>query len=455
MNLSSAKIHFVGIGGIGMSGIAEVLVNTGCTVSGSDLNTNIQVERLKAMGVQIHIGHHKDNLPQDCHAVVYSSAVSKNNPELLKAKENKIPIIRRAEMLAEIMRLKRGIAIGGTHGKTTTTSMVATMMIDAGLDPTIVIGGRLDLIKSNAALGKGQWFVAEADESDGSFLHLNPEILVLTNIDNDHLEHFGSFEKLLACYKDFSEKIPFYGSAILCTDDMYVNKLSKNYPKRFLSYGFNKQAQLRAENIKSSMGIQKFSVTLEGKKLGDVELLVPGRHNILNALAAIAIGIELQIDFQKISQGLNKYTGVDRRLQKIGSVNEVDVYDDYGHHPTEVSVTISALRELYPKNRIVIAFQPHRYTRTKECWNEFLGCFKGADAVAIFDIYEASEKKIKGITSEKLALAIKKKNKSAFYAGSLAKGAEKVFNILRPNDVLLTLGAGDIYKIGKEYLNKN
>lgn len=437
-----------------MSGIAEVLVNMGCTVSGSDLSSNTQVERLKAMGVNIYLGHNASNVPEECHAVVFSTAVSKNNPELIKAKAKKIPIIRRAEMLAEIMRLKRGIAIGGTHGKTTTTSMVATMMISADLDPTVVIGGRLDLIKSNAALGKGAWFVAEADESDGSFLHLNPEVVVVTNIDNDHLEHFGSFEKLKISFKDFAEKIPFYGSAILCVDDPYVEKLSKNFQKRVLTYGLSKKAMLRAEDIKSNRGVQTFSVLLSGKKLGDIKLSVPGKHNIVNSLAAVAIGLELGMEFSKIADGLSKYKGVDRRLQKMGEKNDIMVYDDYGHHPTEVKVTLSAIKELYPDRRLVVAFQPHRYTRTKECWNEFIKCFKGADILCLLDIYAASEKKLPGVTSEKLAHAIKKVNKKSIveFFGSVDKSHKKLHNVLKPGDVFLTLGAGDVYKLGKEYL---
>ena len=303
MNLGETKIHFVGIGGIGMSGIAEVLVNMGCRVTGSDLSDNTQVERLRAMGVVIHRGHLSKNLPHDCDAVVFSSAVKMNNPEIIEAKKRHIPVIQRAEMLAELMGLKRGIAIGGTHGKTTTTSMVATVLIGSGFDPTVVIGGRLDLIKSTAALGKGAWFVAEADESDGSFLKLAPELAVITNIDNDHLDHYGGLD---------------YGSAILCTDDKNVARLAAHFPKRFMSYGQKSQARLRFSNLKCQDGRQTFLVSLDNKNLGSVTLSVPGVHNIYNALAAMAVGLELQIPFASIARSLSEYHGVDRRLQKRG-----------------------------------------------------------------------------------------------------------------------------------------
>jgi UDP-N-acetylmuramate--alanine ligase len=452
MNLQNSKIHFVGIGGIGMSGIAEVLNNMGCRVTGSDQSENTQVIRLKTLGVAVFIGHRAQNVAEDCQAVVFSSAVSPKNPELLEAKKRKIPVIQRAEMLAELMRLKRGIAIAGTHGKTTTTSMMATMMVKAHLDPTIVIGGRLDLIKSNAALGRGPWFLAEADESDGSFLKLQPEMLVITNIDNDHLENFGSFSQLQASFMTFAEKIPFYGCAVFCVDDPWVAKLTKNFSKRCIRYGFSKKAQLCGQNLKASEGQQVFNVSFNGKNLGTIQLKVPGKHNALNSLAVVAMGLELGLGFEIIKEGLESFKGVDRRLQKMGEWNGVEIFDDYGHHPTEVRATLQALRELRPKRRIVVAFQPHRYTRTKECWRQFLTCFKDADLVGLFDIYAAHEKPIKKITSQHLAQAINKKN--IVYWGSVARPKVELIKILKAGDIFLTLGAGDVYKISKQFLLK-
>jgi UDP-N-acetylmuramate--alanine ligase len=450
LNLGESHIHFVGIGGIGMSGIAEVLVNMGCKVTGTDAAVNAQVERLQALGVEVKKGHSAKNLPLKCDALVYSSAVKPSNPEVVEAKKRKVPIIQRAEMLAELMGLKRGIAIGGTHGKTSTTSIVATMLLSAQLEPTIVIGGRLDLIKSTAALGKGEWFVAEADESDGSFLRLSPEIVVVTNIDNDHLDHYRDFKHLEKTFDEFCRKIPFYGVAILCVDDPFVAKLASQFDKRMMTYGLNKKARLRANNLKSVGSQQTFEVSLDGIDLGRVTLNVPGRHNVLNALASVAVGLELKLTFDSIAKGVGQYRGVDRRLQIRGQFNEAVVIDDYGHHPTEVLATLAALRQAYPKNRIVVAFQPHRYSRTKTCWKQFLICFKDADVVGVLDIYAAGEAKIPAINSPKLAKAASKKNKNISYWGSVKASEKKVRSFLKPNDVFLTLGAGDVWKLGAE-----
>ncbi len=450
MNLGEAHIHFIGIGGIGMSGIAEVLVNMGCSVTGSDAAVNSQVERLQALGVKIKKGHSTENVPEPCDAVVFSSAVKKNNPELIQARKRKIPIIQRAEMLAEIMGLKRGIAIAGTHGKTTTTSMVATMLLSAQLDPTIVIGGRLDLIKSTAALGKGEWFVAEADESDGSFLRLSPEIVVVTNIDNDHLDHYHDFKHLMATFEEFCKKIPFYGVAILCADDPYVSKLALKFDKRQMTYGLNSKARLRGIKLQSTQEEQKLEVELDGRVLGELRLKIPGKHNILNALAAVAIGLELKLSFEQIAKGLAQYQGVDRRLQKKGQFKGAVIIDDYGHHPTEVRATLEALRQAYPTERLIVAFQPHRYSRTKACWEDFLKCFRGADIVGILEIYSAGEKEIRNINSKRLAKAVVGKNIS--YWGDLKNAHKKAKMLLKSNDIFLTLGAGDVWKVGAELL---
>jgi UDP-N-acetylmuramate--alanine ligase len=470
LNLVETVIHFVGIGGIGMSGIAEVLTNMGCRVSGSDVAEGSQVERLRAMGISVKIGHAAGNIPRECNAVVYSSAVAQRNPELKEARKRKIPVIQRAEMLAELMRLKRGIAIAGTHGKTTTTSMVAAIMLSAKLDPTIVVGGRLDLIKSTASLGKGEWFVAEADESDASFLRLSPEIITITNIDNDHLDHYGSIEKLVEAYSEFAAKVPFYGLAIFCIDDPRVEKLSRAYEKRQITYGLSAKARLRARNLRlvvpeavhggavsnsssNSFGLaQEFDVDLDGKRLGSLRLNVPGNHNVLNALAAIAVGLELKLDFEAVSMGLSEFRGVDRRLQVRGQCQGALVIDDYGHHPTEVAATLQALRSAFEDRRIIVVFQPHRYTRTETCWDQFLKSFDAADVVGLLDIYAASEKPIKGITSEKLSRALAKKHKGIRYWGSHRVAMREIGKLLNGSagDLILTLGAGDVWKIGVE-----
>jgi len=454
LNLIEAKIHFVGIGGIGMSGIAELLANMGCHVTGSDQSVNAQVERLKAMGVEIHQGHKSSHVPTQCDVLVYSSAVKPQNPEIQEAKRRQIPIIQRAEMLAELMSLKRGIAIGGSHGKTTTTSMTAAMLLAAKLDPTIVIGGRLDLIKSTAALGKGEWLVAEADESDGSFLRLQPEISVITNIDNDHLDHYKNFENLQKAFSEFAHKVPFYGMAILCVDDEYVAKLAHTFDKRMMTYGFSKEAKLRAHSVKVQTTSQTFEVDLNGNNLGSITLHVPGAHNVLNALAGIAVGLELKLDFQTISNGLAQYKGVDRRLQYKGEYNGAIVIDDYGHHPTEVRATIQALKSAYSKHRLVVAFQPHRYSRTESCWQQFLECFEGADVVGLLDIYAAGETAIAEISSQRLAQELSKKQKNIFYWGEQQNVVKELSKLLKSGDVLVTLGAGDIYKLSSELILK-
>jgi UDP-N-acetylmuramate--alanine ligase len=457
LNLVEAKVHFIGIGGIGMSGIAEVLTNMGCTVSGSDLLNNAQVERLSALGVQIKEGHSKGNLPKDCDVVVYSSAVNLKNPELLEAYARKIPVIQRAEMLSELMRLKRGIAIGGTHGKTTTTSMTAAVLLHAGLDPTIVVGGRLDLIKSTAALGKGHWLLAEADESDASFLRLSPEIVVATNIDNDHLDHYKSFENLVSAFHEFLTRVPFYGLAIVCGEDPHLMGLIKNFPKRVMSYGFNQESRLRASDLVNRAFEQEFKVSLDDKLLGSIKLKVPGKHNALNALAAVAVGLELKIEFSVIQKGLESFCGVDRRLQVWGSYKQALFIDDYGHHPTEVRATISALKTSYPDKKLTVVFQPHRFSRTQSCWNDFLSCFNEADRVFLLDIYSAGEKPIPGITSIKLAENLKSQKKSDAQSLEVKFFDQKealikeLDGMVAGSDVILTLGAGDVWKISAHF----
>jgi UDP-N-acetylmuramate--alanine ligase len=445
MKLAKAKVHFIGIGGIGMCGLAELLHNMGTKVSGSDLTENAQTLRLRSLGIPVVVGQGAENV-HGAEVVVYSSAVKPDNPEFREARNLKIPLIPRAEALAEIMLLKRGVAIGGSHGKTTTTSMTASVFLEAKVDPTIVVGGRLDLIKSTALLGKGEWLVAEADESDGSFLRLHPEVVVITNVDNDHLDYYGSVENLQRAFYEFAMRIPFYGLAILCGDDPTIQKVFGDFPKRSLMYGFGKHNDLRLEGEKS-----EYSVFRGDVKLGSFKLRLPGRHNALNAVAAFAAGLEAGFSFDVCKRGLEAFAGVDRRFQFKGTANGVEVYDDYGHHPTEIEAVLSAFREKYPDRRIVAAFQPHRYSRTQLCWAQFIKCFDGADCVLITDIYAAGEKPIDGITTENLLKELKHK-KASKLAGGEAR-LPQVLSELKTGDVLVTLGAGDIWKLGQAILD--
>ena len=445
MKLAKAKVHFIGIGGIGMCGLAELLHNMGTTVSGSDLAENAQTQRLRSLGIPVVIGQKAENV-HHAEVAVYSSAVKKDNPEFREARARKIPLIPRAEALSEIMLLKRGVAIGGSHGKTTTTSLTASIFLEAKVDPTIMVGGRLDLIKSTALLGQGEWMVAEADESDGSFLHLSPEVVIVTNIDNDHLDYYGTVENLQRAFFEFAMRIPFYGLAIVCGDDPVIQKVFSDFPKRSLMYGFGAQNDLRLEGEKSS-----YTVYQGDKKLGSFRLQIPGKHNALNAVAALAAGMEAGFDFETCARGLEKFGGVDRRFQFKGAARGIDVYDDYGHHPTEIEAVLSAFREKFPDRRIVAAFQPHRYSRTQLCWPQFLTCFGGADLVLVTDIYAAGEQAIDGITTENLIKEIKHKSISHLQKGDAR--LSQVLSELKAGDVFVTLGAGDIWKLGQAVLD--
>jgi UDP-N-acetylmuramate--alanine ligase len=441
---AKAKIHFIGIGGIGMCGLAELLHNMGVSVKGSDLGENQQTLHLRELGIPIFIGHAAENL-QDADVAVYSSAVKSDNVEFRAAKTNGVPLIPRAEALAEIMRLRRGIAIGGTHGKTTTTSMVATVLLHGRLDPTIVIGGRLDLIQSTAKLGAGEWLVAEADESDGSFHRLSPEIAIVTNIDDDHLDHFGSMKHLETAFFEFAMRIPFYGVAIVCGDDERIRKVFKDFPKRIYFYGFD-----AANDFVASGSNQNYKIQFGNETVASFELQLPGRHNALNATAAYVAGHVVGLTPDKIERGLESYRGVDRRFQKRGAENSVEVYDDYGHHPTEIRAVLAAFREKFPEKTISVLFQPHRYSRTEQCWKDFLSCFKDATSVAVLDIYPAGEKPIPGIDSKRLAAEMDHKN--CVYVGSKESGLQKISETTKSGDVVVTLGAGDVWKIGDELL---
>lgn len=462
MKLAQARVHFIGIGGIGMCGLAELLHNMGAHVTGSDIAENANVARLRELGLNISIGHNAANIG-NAEVVVYSSAVKSDNPEFREARKLKIPLIPRAEALAEMMRIKRGVAIGGSHGKTTTTSLAASIFLEAGVKPTIVVGGRLDLIKSTALLGEGQWLVAEADESDGSFLKLSPEIVVITNIDNDHLDHYGSLENLKRAYYDFAMRIPFYGLAVLCGDDPLIREVFADFPKRSVFYGFNAGNDFRLEGERG-----QYKVFRDEKELGSFSLQVPGRHNALNACAALVAGLEAGFAFATCSRGLSQFAGVDRRFQHKGTINGklgsgevrgVDVYDDYGHHPTEVRAVLQAFREKFPDRRLITVFQPHRYSRTQLCWNDFTECFKGTDLLYVCDIYAAGEKPIDGITTERLCSEIKGVKAQLLPGAAAADGGDvrvaTLKSILKTGDIIVTLGAGDVWKIGMALFDSN
>jgi len=449
------KIHFVGIGGIGMSGIAEVLLNLGYKVSGSDLRGSDITERLAALGGEIYIGHRAENL-DSVDVVVTSSAVHEDNPEVMEARVRLIPVIPRAEMLAELMRMKYGIAIAGTHGKTTTTSMVATILSHGGIDPTIVIGGKLNTLGTNAQLGQGKFLVAEADESDGSFLKLSPTIAVVTNIDADHLDFYtGGIEQIKDTFVDFINKIPFYGLAVLCLEDRNIADIIPRVKKRFITYGLSSQADLRATHVRLEGGTTTFTAHYKGYRLGEISFSMPGAHNVLNALACTAVAMELDVAFPLIQEGFARFGGVGRRFQVKGEPQGIMIVDDYGHHPAEIRATLSAAKHGWPERRLVIAFQPHRYTRTKELFDDFLKCFYDADVLVLTDIYSAGEPAIEGISSEILAATIRQHGqKDVTYVPDREQVSDHLAGIIRPDDIVITLGAGNIWQAGEALLAK-
>ena len=445
------KIHFVGIGGIGMSGIAEVLLNLGYTVSGSDLKHTPVTERLAELGARIAEGHAATNL-RDAEVVVTSTAVAPANPEVIEAKRLQIPVIPRAEMLAELMRLKFNVAVAGAHGKTTVTSMIAVMLADAGRDPTAVIGGRLDVFGSSARLGKGDLMVVEADESDRSFLLLLPSIAVVTNIDREHLDHYKDLDEILAAFLAFANKVPFYGAVIGCSDAPWGERFRSLMPKirrRVTTYGLDGGADVAGESVELNPAGSTFDVTAHGKKLGRFTLSVPGRHNVQNALATIAVGLELDLSAEQIRAGLARFGGVDRRFQIKAERNGITVVDDYGHHPAEIRTVVEAAR-LRGGKRIWAIFQPHRYTRTKFLMDDFASCFAGCERVYVLDIYPASEPPIPGITSQRLVERMRELGlASARYAPSDKAVIQEVLAEARPGDIILTVGAGSVWKIGE------
>jgi len=442
-------IHFIGIGGSGMSGIAEVLLNLGYNITGSDMKASDITRRLEVLGAKIFIRHRPENI-NGSDVVVYSSAVKKDNPEIISAREKLIPVIPRAEMLAELMRMKYGIAIAGTHGKTTTTSMIATILGSHGMDPTVVIGGKLNSIGANARLGKGEFLVAEADESDGSFLKLSPTIAVVTNIDREHMDHYRDMDEVRGAYLAFINKIPFYGCAVLCMDHSNIQRLIPKVTRRHITYGFTAQADFSARDIGIKGLKTSFDVWQRGRKLGRVSVRLPGEHNVYNSLAAIIVAMELDMSFEEARDSLSNFSGVERRFQVKGEYNGVTFVDDYGHHPAEIKATLKAAKAGWD-NRVVAVFQPHRYSRTKDLFSEFLSAFNDADTLVLTDIYPAGEEKIEGVSSEALYDSIKAHgHRDVIYIPDKKDIPDCLNKITRPGDIVITLGAGNIWQVYEE-----
>ena len=444
------RVHFVGIGGVGMSGIAEVLCTLGYEVSGSDNADNATTRRLQQLGVNVQRGHAAANvLGTDC--VVVSSAIKPDNPELMEARAQRIPVVPRAEMLAELMRFRRGIAVAGTHGKTTTTSLLASVLAEGGLDPTFVIGGQLLAAGANARLGGGQWLVAEADESDGSFLRLNPLIAIVTNIDADHLENYGNdFERVKAAFAEFLQRLPFYGLAVLCIDDPEVAAIAADTPRHVMSYGFAEHADVRAEDVEQEGGRMHFTLRLPEDASIRVSLALPGRHNVQNALAAAAVGWQLGVSPQNIAAALEKFAGIGRRFNDLGEITtpqgaRVQLVDDYGHHPKELAAVFAAARGGWPHKRLVVAFQPHRYSRTRDQFDAFAAVLSEADALVLSEVYPAGEQPIAGADAKSLARAIRARGRNEpVVVSQVADLVDVLPDVLQDGDLLLMMGAGDI-----------
>ena len=447
------KIHFVGIGGIGMSGIAEVLLNLGYAVTGSDLHESEVTERLRRLGAQVFVGHQEDNLMANPSVVVISTAVKYSNPEVLEARRRHIPVIPRAEMLAERMRMKYGVAVAGSHGKTTTTSMIAAVLSAAGLDPTIVIGGRVRMLGTNAKMGQGEILVAEADESDDSFLLLSPTIAVVTNIDREHMDFHQTMERLNESFLDFINKTPFYGLAVLCLDNANVQALLPKVRKRYATYGLSAEADFCAQNLKIKTDGVELSVLHRSRPLGRLRLQLLGRHSATNALAAVAVAHELEIPFSQAADALQAFSGIHRRFEIKGEPKGITIIDDYGHHPVEIRATIGAIRESW-KRPLTVIFQPHRYSRTRDLFEDFLTAFEGADRLILTEIYPAGEDPAPGVTGEALYQAIKRKGHLDIeFVPDKSQIVERLAGTLEAGDVALTLGAGDIYKVGDALVN--
>ncbi len=454
MFLKPQHVHFVGIGGIGMSGIAEVLLSLGYEVSGSDLRASPTTERLTQLGARVLIGHKASNVV-GAKALVVTSALDENNPEVAEARRLQIPVIARGEMLAELMRLKFGIAVAGSHGKTTTTSMVATILNAAGLDPTVVVGGRVGSMGgSNARVGNSQFLVVESDESDGSFLKLAPIVAVVTNIDREHLDHYASIDEIREAFTDFVNKVPFYGAAIVCMEDPNIQRIFPDIRRRTITYGRTAQVDLEIQDVRLEARGSEFHVSRRGEDLGMFQLKLPGIHNVLNATAALGVGLEMDLSVDRIREGLAQFTGVDRRFTIRGVEGGVTVIDDYGHHPTEVKATLAAAR-LSDYKSIRVLFQPHRFTRTKFLLDDFGTAFHQADDVYFLDIYAASENRIEGVSGEALADKVRSYgHRSVHYVRGMAEGIKAIAAAAQPGDLIITLGAGNVSQAGDKILEK-
>lgn len=447
-------IHLVGIGGVGMAGIAEVLLNLGYQVQGSDLSSNPLTQRLERLGAKIHIGHSADHVGA-ADVIVVSSAIASENPEVAHAHQQRLPVIRRAEMLAELMRFKFGIAVAGTHGKTTTTSLIASVLSEGGLDPTYFIGGRLASSDSNARLGAGEYLVAEADESDASFLHLQPMLSVVTNIDADHLSSYGGdFQKLKQGFVDFIHNLPFYGLAVISADDPELQALAPDLGRSLLSYGLDPAADLRATNIRVTQWGSEFEVHRQDEEPFSIRLSLPGQHNIKNALAAIAVGLELGVEIPAIRQALGSFPGIDRRLERLGDVvtkaGRITLVDDYGHHPTEIGATLAAVRDSWPGRRLVTVFQPHRYSRTQELLDDFVRVLEGTDVLLLTEVYAAGETPISNADGRSMARALRARGAEPVFVDELQDVPGALLQVLQDGDVVVTLGAGSIGSLARE-----
>ncbi|HVN48268.1 MAG TPA: UDP-N-acetylmuramate--L-alanine ligase [Bacteroidota bacterium] len=453
---SIKKLHFIGIGGIGMSGIAEILLDQKFSISGSDRSLSEVTERLQKLGAAIYEGHRAENIADDVDTVVYSSAVQPDNPEMLEAQRRKIPVVRRAEMLAEVMRLKYGIGIAGTHGKTTTTSMTSLVLMEGGLDPTVIVGGKLSgLGGTNARLGRGEFIVVEADEYDRSFLSLTPTIAVLTTLETDHLDCYRDLDDIKNAFVQFANKVPFYGFVVLCLDEPALLDIMPHLSKKkIVTYGLNPQADVQAVEISHKDNTVTYTLIRRGKELGTVKLQVPGNHNVQNSLGAIAVGLELGVPFEKIKAGIERFAGVYRRWEKKGEANGITLYDDYAHHPTECKATLAGAKSGW-RRRVVCVFQPHLFSRTRDFYEDFGKSFLLSDVLVVTDIYPAREEPIQGVTGELIVNAAKQfGHKDVYYVPDKKQVPAFLQTIVKQGDIVVTMGAGDIWKFGEEFLKQ-
>ncbi len=442
------RFHFVGVGGIGMSGIARILLDMGYEVSGSDLRENENTKALRERGARVYIGHSPHNVGKDVQVVVYSSAIGGNNPEIMRAKELGIPVIPRGEMLAELFKLKEGIAVSGSHGKTTTTSMIAHILEEAGFDPTVIIGGKLKRLGSNAKLGRGDLLVSEADESDGSFLKLSPVVAVITNVDREHMDFYRNIDEVVSAFSRFAASVPFYGFCVANADNGNVLRAISGLGKKVVTFGMNAEADLTGRELEVKDGRYTFSVFLKGKRLGRVHLKIGGRHNVYNALAATAVALELDVPFPTVKEALEDFSNADRRMELKGFVGDVPVYDDYGHHPTEIRAVVRTMREMYPGRRLLMVFQPHRYSRTYYLFEDFVEVLREADRLFLLDIYPAGEENVYNVSAEELA-----RRSGAVFIKEKDRVKEVLRREIREGDVVLFMGAGDITRLCEDFIS--